>query len=286
VSVRSNGDQANGASSSPSISADGRYVVFTSDATNLVPGDTNGVGGVFVRDRSTGTTSMVSLRSDGDQSNAGGYDPSISADGRYVVFTSLATNLVPGDTNGKADVFVHDRSTGTTSRVSVRSNGDQANNRRSDEPSISADGRYVAFVSGAANLVRGDTNGKADVFVHDRQTGTTSRVSVRSNGDQVNWPSLDPSISAHGRYVAFRSGAANLVPGDTNGKADVFVHDRQTGTTRRVSVRSNGDQANGYSHAPSISADGRYVAFHSYATNLVSSDTNGMPDVFVSGPLH
>jgi Tol biopolymer transport system component len=171
--------------------------------------------------------------------------------------------------------------------VSVRSNGDQANNRRSEAPSISADGRSVAFVSLASNLVAGDTNGKADVFVHDLTTGTTSRVSVRSNGNQANHPCLDPSITADGRYVAFRSGATNLVPGDTNGvKTDIFVHDRTTATTSRVSVRSNGNQANGYSFAPSLSADGRFVAFHSYATNLVSGDTNDMPDIFVHGPLH
>jgi Tol biopolymer transport system component len=286
VSVGFNGDQANADNFSPSISADGRFVAFSSGASNLVSGDANGTFDVFVRDRQAGTTTAVSVRSNGDQANNVSYTPSISADGRYVAFVSLAANLVRGDTNGKSDVFVHDRQTATTSRVSLRSNGDQANNRRSDEPSISADGRYVAFVSLAANLVPGDTNGKADVFVHDRQSATTSRVSLRSNGDDVNWPSLDPSVSADGRYVAFRSGAATLVPGDTNRAVDVFVHNRQTATTSRVSLRSNGDQAKGNSFAPSISADGRYAAFHSYATNLVPGDANGMPDVFIHGPLH
>jgi Tol biopolymer transport system component len=285
VSVRSDGDQANGFSYGPSISSDGRYVAFHAFATNLVSGDTNGAGDVFVHDRTTGTTSRVSVGSNGEQVNGNSFYPSISADGRSVAFVSYASNLVPGDTNGKADVFVHDRQTGTTSRVSVRSNGDQANNRRSEAPSISADGRFVAFVSLASNLVSGDTNGRADVFVHDRTTGKTSRVNVRSNGDQAN-NGLDPSISAAGRYVAFRSGAPNLVPGDTNRKTDVFVHDRTTGTTIRVNVRSNGDQANGNSFSPSISGDGRFVAFHSFASNLVPGDTNGWYDVFVRGPIH
>jgi Tol biopolymer transport system component len=286
VSAASDGDQANHSSYDPSISADGRYVAFESGASNLVAGDTNGAGDVFVHDRQTGITSRVSVSSDGDQANEINHFPSISADGRYVAFVSYASNLVPGDTNGKADVFVHDRQTGTTSRVSVRSNGDQGIGR-SWTPSISSDGRYVAFVSGASNLVSGDTNGKTDVFVHDRTTGQTSRVNVRSNGDQANHPSgSTPSISAHGRYVAFRSGASNLVPGDTNHAVDVFVHDRTTGQTRRVSVRSNGNQANDNSLYPSISADGRYAAFYSDATNLVPGDTNGVPDVFVHGPLY
>jgi Tol biopolymer transport system component len=202
-----------------------------------------------------------------------------------VAFRSPASNLVRGDTNRRTDVFVRDRQTRTTRRVSVNSHGHQAN-YSSFDPAISADGSFVVFVSSASNLVRGDTNGKVDVFVRNRHAGTTTRVNVRSDGHQANRPSSAPSISATGRYVAYRSGGSNLVAGDTNHKADVFLRDRTAGTTKRVSVRSNGDQANGLSFEPSISADGRYIAFHSHASNLIAGDTNGRPDIFIRGPLH
>ena len=204
-----------------------------------------------------------------------------------MAFVSGATNLVTGDTNGKSDVFVHDRQNGTTTRVSVDSAGNQASGYAgSSAPSISADGRFVAFVSDATTLVAGDTNGKSDVFVHDRQSGTTTRVSVDSAGGQANYDSWEVSISADGRFVAFTSGATNLVAGDRNGQSDVFVHDRQNGTTTMVSVDSAGVQANGSADfiptgSPSINADGRFVAFYSSANKLVGGDTNGQPDVFV-----
>ncbi len=281
VSVDLNGIQGNDHSRSPSISADGRYVAFYSDATNLVTGDTNSRSDVFVHDLSTGATTRVSIASDGTQANSGSSLPEISADGRYVAFDSTAWNLVAGDNNGVSDVFVHDRSNGTTSRVSVDSNGSQANGY-SSAPSISADGRYVSFVSLATNLVMGDTNDEYDVFVHDRSTGATTRVSVDSSGAQAdNDSTSSPSISVDGRFVAFQSYAANLVPGDTNANADIFVHDRSTGATIRVSVDSSGAQADSASYVPSISADGRYVAFQSFATNLVTGDTNGGTDIFV-----
>jgi Tol biopolymer transport system component len=281
VSVASDGMQANERSGGASISADGRYVAFSSEASNLVPGDTNGWSDMFVHDRHTGQTSRVSLASDGTQGNIGSTGPSISADGRYVAFTSGANNLVPGDTNHSVDVFVHNRQTGQTSRVSVASGGTQANSF-SDSASISADGRYVAFRSSASNLVPNDTNGWSDIFVHDRQTGETSRVSVASNGTQGNYWSWNPSISADGRYVAFESFSDNLVPDDTNGYFDVFVHDRQTGETSRISVASDGTQGNNDSQQRvSISADGRYVAFVSSASNLVPGDTNGYEDIFI-----
>jgi cold shock CspA family protein len=280
VSVATGGGQGNGASDRASISGDGRYVAFTSNATNLVPGDTNGLLDVFVHDRQTGTTTRVSVASDGTQANSDSFGPSISGDGRHVAFISSATNLVPGDTNGLIDVFVHDRQTGTTTRVSVASNGTQANSN-SFGPSISSDGRYVAFSSFADTLVAGDTNTTSDVFVHDRQTGTTTRVSVATGGGQSSSGSDRPSISGDGRFVAFASQATNLVSGDTNGASDVFVHDRQTGATSRVSVATGGAQANGASDRLSISGDGRFVAFASQATNLVSGDTNGASDVFV-----
>lgn len=280
ISVASSGEEGNGVSLSPSISVDGRYIAFFSEASNLVEGDTNGVADVFVHDRLTGQTSRVSINSLAEEANNRSLSPAISLDGRFVAFVSYASNLVAGDTNGARDVFVHDRLTGETKRVSVTSTGIQADNW-SQEPSISADGRYVAFISYAANLVEGDSNGRHDVFVHDRQNGITSRVSVTSTAEQGNNLSLGPSISADGRYIAFFSYASNLVTGDTNGGRDVFVHDRQTGETKRVSISSTGSQGNAESYGPFISADGRYVTFASLADNLVAGDTNGHPDVFV-----
>jgi Tol biopolymer transport system component len=281
VSVDSAGNQGDYDSYSPALSADGRFVAFTSIATNLVPGGTNGRWHVFVRDRQTGTTEQVSVDSAGNQGDSASYDPTLSADGRFVVFYSDATNLVPGDTNGAADVFVHDRETRATERVSVDSAGTQGNGNVFG-PSISGDGRFVVFYSDATNLVPGDTNGAADVFVHDRETRTTERVSVNSAGTEGNGHSVRPALSADGRFVAFDSGATNLAPGDTGGQVDVFVHDRQTRTTERVSVDSAGTQGNESSIGPpALSADGRFVAFASLATNLVPGDSNGWMNVFV-----
>ncbi|HEY9821824.1 MAG TPA: DUF4347 domain-containing protein [Candidatus Sericytochromatia bacterium] len=185
--------------------------------------------------------SLVSIGTDGTQGNDRSYHSSISADGRYVVFRSEASNLVSGDTNNTSDIFVYDRQTDTTRRVSVNSSGTQGNGF-SQSPSISADGRYVAFNSDASNLVSSDTNNTSDIFVHDLQTDTTRRVSINSNGTQGNSASYRPSISADGRYVAFNSDASNLVSGDTNNTSDIFVHDLQTDTTRRVSVATDGIQ--------------------------------------------
>jgi len=280
VSVASDGTEGNSNSNTPAISADGRYVSFQSEANNLVPGDTNGAVDIFVHDRQTGQTSRVSLATDGTQGNWHSLFPSISADGRYVAFRSAANNLVPGDTNSWPDIFVHDRQTGQTSRVSLATDGMQGNGD-SNWPSISDDGRYVAFYSEASNLTLDDTNDVEDVFVHDRQTGETSRISVATDGTQGNSLSGDPSISADGRYVAFASLASNLTPGDTNGEPDIFVHDRQTGQTSRVSVAADGTQGMGYSGFSSISADGRYVSFLSAASNLIPGDTNNQPDIFV-----
>jgi len=284
VSVSSGGQEGNGDSYDPSISADGRYVAFDSAASNLVAGDTNGTYDIFVYDRSKHKTRRVSVSSGGQEGNGDSLDPSISADGRYVAFESYASNLVAGDANNKTDVFVYDRKTHKTRRVSVTSGGQQGNDD-STNPSISADGRYVAFYSYATDLVAGDTNVKYDVFVYDRKTHKTRRVSVSSGGQEGNGNSLAPSISADGRYVAFHSYASNLVAGDSNNIVDVFVYDRRKHKTRRVSVSSGGQQGNSFSLDPSISADGRYVAFHSYASNLVAGDTNDKSDVFVYGPL-
>jgi Tol biopolymer transport system component len=285
ASVSTGGAQANGSSLTPALSSDGRYVVFGSNATNLISGDTNGATDIFVRDRSNGTTERVSLANDGSQSNGDSIDCAISADGRFVAFVSDATNLVPGDTNGASDIFVRDRLNATTERVNLGPGGVQALNGVSDLPSISADGRYVAFISFAANLVPGDTNASFDVFVHDRQSATTELVSVGLGGAPANNASDSASISSDGRYVAFQSSASNLVSGDTNNHYDIFVRDRQAATTERVSVATDGTQSNQDSSRPSISGGGRHVGFQSTATNLVAGDTNGVSDIFVHDRL-
>ena len=280
VSVTSDEAQASGNSSDPAVSTDGRFIVFNSQAADLVAGDTNAVSDIFIRDRVLGTTERVSVSDSEAQANGHCVYPSVSADGRYVAFYSLATNLVSGDTNGQKDVFVRDRVLGTTVRVS-RSTGGAQGNSGSAMPSISADGRYVAFESAATNLVSGDTNGAEDVFVRDLTAGTTTRVSVSGAGVQGSGRSGGASISADGRHVAFTSQATNLVGGDTNGKSDVFVRDRKAGTTDRVSISDSEAEANNDSDGAAISADGRFVALRSAATNLVVGDTNAVADVFV-----
>lgn len=287
VSVATGGAQASGASFGAAISADGRYVAFTSDAANLVAGDTNGEWDVFVRDRQTGTTSRESVASGGGQVNGQSEGASLSADGRYVAFTSRATNLVAGDTNGRLDAFVRDRLGNSTTRISVRTGGAQVFGS-SGASRISADGRLVLFTSDDPNVVSGDTNGTTDCFVHDRQSVTTERVSLGARGEEAEGQCGGSDMSADGRFVTFASTAGNLVPGDTNGFGDIFVRDRTNGTTTRVSVASDGAEAAAFGDAgltPSISADGRFVAFPSYSNALVPGDTNGVGDVFVHDRL-
>ena len=251
VSVATNGVQGNGTSSWPSVSADGRFVVFASSAASLVPEDTNGVDDVFVRDRATGTTTRVSVASDGTQANGPSSSglTTISGDGRFVAFSSSATNLVPGDTNGVRDVFVHDRSTGATTRVSIATDGTQGDGV-AYLGGISADGRVIAFSSFATNIVLGDTNAQRDVFVHDRITAETSRVSIATGGTQADSSSSISSLSSDGRFVVFLSYASNLAPFDANGTDDVFVHDRTTGVTSPVSIAVDGALGNARSSRP------------------------------------
>lgn len=279
VSVNSAGEESNSYSFSPSISADGRLVAFFSRASNLVSDDTNDSSDIFVHDRWTGQTTRVSVSSSSEEADGDSKSPAISADGRFVAFESRARNLVPGDVNDTTDIFVHDRQTGRTERVSVTSVGEGAD-ALSQTPSISADGRHVAFFGGATNLGKGDTNGFLDVFVHDRESGETTRVSISSLGEQGDEDSGWQSVSGNGRYVAFWSRASNLVPGDTNGADDVFVCDTLTGQIERVSVHSSGQQTRSHSRQPSISGDGRYVSFVSYE-QFVPEDTNSKEDIYV-----
>jgi Tol biopolymer transport system component len=279
VSVSSLGLQGDRDSYDPAISADGRYVAFASFATTLVPGDANGELDVFLHDRESGATTLVSVASDGAQGNGPSLAPSISGDGRRVAFESSADNLVAGDTNRTEDVFVRDIPTGKTTRVSVGWQ-DREGQRPSFGAAISADGKVVGFES-FAPLVPDDTNRMLDVYVRDLAAKKTTRSSVASGGEEGDAGSFSPALSADGRYVAFASSATDLVPGDRNGLLDVFLHDRQTGKTERVSVASDGREADGFSFTPALSADGRFVAFPSEATDLVPGDTNGVRDIFV-----
>jgi archaellum component FlaF (FlaF/FlaG flagellin family) len=281
VSVGTLGEQGNmmsGRFAGPAINADGSVVAFDSEASTLVPNDTNGEVDVFVRDRTTGTLERVSIRSNGTQGNDVSTRPTLSANGNMVAFDSSASNLVSGDTNQQLDVFVHKRSTHQTQRISVSSDEVQGTGS-SNSPSFG--GHFVSFISSSPNLVPNDTNGVEDVFVRDLQAGTTERVSVSSTGEQGNSSSTFASISAGGRYVVFSSFASNLVTGDTNDQFDSFIHDRQTGVTERVSVSSDEVQGNFQSVAPTVSKNGRFVAFYSDATNLVPGDTNDRTDIFV-----
>lgn len=343
VSRHSNGTLGNGHSADGQLSADGQYVYFTSEADNLVDGDTNGqmdnfihnrqtrqtilfefpplpdltdvhdsrayfspygryvafgaslrVGDLnthyddlFVLDRQTGQTTLVSRHTNGTPGDLLSHSPAFSADGRFVVFGSSSTNLIDNDVNEFLnDIYVHDRQTGQTMLVSRHTNGTQGN-RQSEFPSISADGRFVAFSSIANNLADADTNDANDVFVHDRQTGHTTLISRGLGGASGNGDSWSEGISANGRYVLFLSGASDLVADDTQlcfqirTCEDVFVHDRQTGQTTLVSRHSNGTPGNHASFDAAISADGRIVAFSSYATNLVDHGVNSDMDVFV-----
>ncbi len=314
ININATGSQPNGGSLNPAISADGNYAVYSSDASNLVPNDTNGKSDIFVYNKITNQTYRVSVDSTGAQSNGNSYNPSINSNGRYIVFDSVADNLVPLDTNRCSDIFIHDMLTGTMSRIIFNSTVLQLNGN-SYNPSISGDGRYIAYEF--YNTILAGSNGPSSIYLYDRLlcnttiissgyctnpvvsadgthvayqagqiylynilTNETIKVSVDPYGNEGNGPSFNPSININGTIIAFQSNANNLCPGDTAGNSDIFVHNTVTGMTSRVSVNSNGEQANGASVNPSISGNGLYVTYYSFANNLVEGDTNGVADVF------
>lgn len=345
VSVAGGGIEANAGSDQPAISDDGQVIAFRSNASNLVANDTNGWSDVFVRDLSSGITSIVSLLPDGSETLNRSSRPSISDDGRYVAFEGRATSLViaaaladlqagtvdhflprenngaPGtpreaqlevtiagngqfiglrskstfsdvwpdsirppadDQNSAYDVFVYDRVTMPTpalERISRDSAGTGAD-ADSRGPALSDDGRFVAFMS-YSEILDSDGNNRPDIFVKDRQTGVLERVSTPDGITVANGASFNPAVSADADIVAFRSEASNLVSGDSNKRLDIFVRARSSAITERISVASDGSQANHHSLEPSISDDGRYVAFRSMASNLVAGDNNQRDDIFV-----
>jgi Tol biopolymer transport system component len=260
----------------PALSADGRFVAFVSSATNLVPGDTNGVDDVFVTDMVSGRVSRVS----GGNGPAYG-SPAISADGRYVAFRSEASTLVEGDTNSVADVFLADRVSGSVRRISTSFDGVQGDKLVHHGLAMSADGRFVVFPSAATNLVPGDTNGSVDMFVKDVVSGAVERVNVSASGEQTSSYTLMPAITPDGSRVLFVAWGDTLVPGDTEDTPDIFMKDRRSGAITRVNTRADGVVSDAQPYQPSVSADGRYVVFSSLASNLVRRDTNNVDDVFL-----
>lgn len=284
VSISSGGVQSNGTSAFPAISADGRFVAFGSDATNLVGGDTNAAEDIFLFDRQTSTLTRVSVGARGAQANAQSNSPLLSANGQLVIFGSTASNLAAGDRNGtQSDVFVRDRANGTTTILSLSSTG-VGGNDLAVPTSVTPDGRFVAFVSFASNLVPNDTNGSGDSFIRDRRLNKLYRVSLGPGFRQISQGGFAPSISADGRFVAFKSQSTDLLPGDTSGVQHIYVRDRQNQTVRRVSVGPGGVVGNSFSYDPVISSNGTIVTFYSTASNLVANDTNFRDDIFVSVP--
>jgi Tol biopolymer transport system component len=307
---------ANGDSLNPAISSDGRYISFSSDAGNLVPNDTNGKSDIFVVDNQTRQMYRVSVDSSNGQSNGNSYNPAVSADGRYVVFDSVADNLVPLDTNRCSDIFLRDMVTGTTSRIGFNSTVKQLNGN-SYNPSISGDGRYIAYEF--YNSVLGGSSVPGSIYLYDRlfdnttvisgldsrnpaisangeyvvfdsyvnkvdypdknnirdiirysiADGTRITVSVDPYGNDANGSSYNPSINADGTVIAFQSTANNLCPGDKVGNTDIFIHNTDDRMTLRVSASSTNQEANGASVNPSVSGDGRYIIYCSFASNLL-----------------
>lgn len=288
VSLGLNGYAAAGASGQPSVSAEARWIAFSSLAPNLVANDANSLQDIFVLDRRVGGITRASVSSAGTPANNHAIFPRISADGRWVSFQSFASNLVAGDGNGLEDIFLRDLQTNTTECVSVSPQGAPGSGGPTGPffpyetaSALSAEGRWVVFASAFTNLVPGDTNAVRDIFLRDRQSNTTRRVSVSSSGVQANGGSRWPVITRDGRWIAFQSSASNLVAGDTNGKADIFLHDTLRGTTELVSRAHDGAPANADCEQPTLSESGLRVAFSSVSSNLIPGDTNGQFDIFV-----
>lgn len=280
ITVGRDGEPANQRSYSCDVSAGGRAVAFDSAASNLVAGDTNGIPDVFVADEA-GVIERVSVTPGGRESETFTGEPALSRDGRFVGFNSSTYDMRErGNGNGRSAVFVHDRRAGRTTRVSERSDGGAANGS-SGGAALSANGRWVAFASSASNLAaKGDDNGTTDIFVHDRRTGKTNRVSLSRTGGDPNWDSSWHTISGNGRHVAYASYSSNVVRRDRNDAPDIFVYDRVERRTEIVSVTSEGRRSDEYSWGPNLSHDGRYVSFSTYAV-LAETDTVGGKDVYV-----
>ena len=283
INVGPGGSQAIGEGSGASrggISANGQLAVFESGASNLVAGDTNGQNDIFLYRAATRSVTRASVSATGVQGNGDTFFGSIASNGCCIAFTSLASNLVPGDTNGQFDTFVKILSTGEVKRVSLSSTGGQGNGRSKGWPLLSADGRFVVFRSDATNLVPNDTNGVGDVFMRDTSLNRTTRISVDSSGVQASEGSSDvDSISDDGRYVLFTT-IATHVPEDTNGVTDVYLRDTVANTTVRVSVGDGNVQGDDESHGGRISPDGSVITFTTSASNFGDDTHPEFTDVY------
>ncbi|MBA3532293.1 MAG: PD40 domain-containing protein [Ardenticatenales bacterium] len=289
ISASTTGGTSNGLSQNPSVSERGGFVVFESSATNLVASDGNAATtDIFRRNVGTGQTELISVSSAEVQGDGESNNPHISPDGRYVVFESSASNLVPNDTNSRQDVFLRDTVAGTTELISFNATNTGGGNNDSSDARVTPDGRHVVFISFASNIVDGDTTlcgtfSCGDAFVRDRETNTTDRVSLTNTGGQPASTVSHPDISADGRYVVYSTSANNIVTNDNNTSPDVFLYDRTNDSVRRVSVSNTGVEGNDWSVEPVISADGVWIAYKSWASNLVSGDTNAKADIFRVG---
>ncbi len=289
VSQTSTQVPADGDSAEPDVSGDGRLVAFSSTADDLLNGHPAGQRDVYVRDLSSGQTTLVSATPDGSPADGDSSAPAISPDGGYVAFSTTATNLVPGTTTHGPQVVVRDLAAGTNELASVNGAGAPASGGATSGPplvsDVSAGGRYVAFASPATNLVGHDTNHHVDVFVRDRVAKRTLRASLATTDQQADGDSLSPSISADGRYVTFLSGAPNLTPGQPPGE-NVYVRDVVRHTTVMVEAASNGhprsrERTPAISQRGSTADDGSASVFVSSAQNLVTGKTSSLPDVFL-----
>ncbi len=278
---------ADGPSRTPRISADGKWVTYTTYATNLLPGKDMPFGDIVLHDVSTGQAQLVSRGLDGEQGTGTSSAPDVSDDGRFVVYQSWADNLVSQDANGLCDIFLFDRTSGETTLVSQ---GAGLQGGSSTHPSISGDGRFISFASDRSDLVADDANGTGDVFVFDRQTGVIERINVGPGGVEANASGgLFPqsSLSRNGRYVAFLSLADNLVADNPVSDAShaiveqVFLRDRVLGTTEQVSLSFTGEAADDRCFSPTISGDGRFVGFQSLARNLNPKDCDTVADAYL-----
>ncbi|PCJ54153.1 MAG: hypothetical protein COA70_05830 [Planctomycetota bacterium] len=283
VSVTSTGVQGNATSFNASVSGDGRFVAFQSWSSNLVINDTNNWQDVFLHDRQLGTTICMSVDSSGLPGDGFSTNPIISGDGDFIAFVSSSSNLVPGDTNGTIDTFVFERSSGNLELISKSTSG-ILGNQGGGLASITADGRFVAFQSWSTNFITNDTNFSSDVFLHDRLLGTTDILSLSSTGELGNSHSSNPSISANGNSISFRSFASNLIPGDFNLTHDIFMRNHLAATTSMVSVDSYGRPGLAAGHPlghelSSISADGNWIAFSSEFPFVYADYSN--PDIYV-----
>lgn len=280
VSVDSSDTEADGASHWAVVSDDGRFVAFSSDATNLVTGDMNGTRDVFLRDVDMGITTRLSVDSMGMESDGDSDRPSMSGDGTVIVFQSTSTDLIVGDTNGDSDIFLHDTMSGVTQRVSVATDMTESDTD-SVRAVVSEDGRFVAFHSAATTLDETDMNAASDVFFHDAVPGATFRISLDALGAEGNGDSTVPAIDFGGQFLAFTSTADNLVTIDDNTVSDVFLVDRISGAISLVSIARNDTAGNGASSSAAVNDDGTRTAFLSDATDLITLDTNGAADVFI-----